>query len=111
MTPGKLIEILWKVVCRTPISLISVLVFGRQTSKIYARVAFSSDVAGWYEDKYPVQIVSDGKVVEGDGMFLIGKHKCGVGRWHSKEHVYVCLERGCRKIRRMVVKDKSAGAL
>ena len=53
----------------------------------------------------------DGKVVEGDGMFLIGKRKCGVGRWHSKEHVYVCLERGCRKIRRIVVKDKSAGAL
>ena len=53
----------------------------------------------------------DGKVVEGDGMFLIGKRKCGVGRWHSKEHVYVCLERGCRKIRRIVVKDKSAAAL
>ena len=111
MTPAKLIEILWKVACRTPISLISVLVFGRQTSEIYARVAFFRDVAGWYEDKYPVQMGGDGKVVEGDGMFLIGKRKCGVGRWHSKEHVYVCLERGCRKIRRIVVKDKSAAAL
>lgn len=52
-----------------------------------------------------------GKIVEGDGMFLIGKRKCGVGRWHSKEHVYVCLERGSRKIRRIVVRDKTAAAL
>ena len=52
-----------------------------------------------------------GKVVEGDGMFVIGKRKCGVGRWHSKEHVYVCTERGSRKIRRLVVPDKSANAL
>ena len=52
-----------------------------------------------------------GKIVEGDGMFLIGKRKCGVGRYHSKEHVYVCLERGSRKIRRLAVKDKSASAL
>ena len=52
-----------------------------------------------------------GKVVEGDGMFVIGKRKSGVGRWHSKEHVYVCLERRCRKIRRIVVKDKTAAAL
>ena len=52
-----------------------------------------------------------GKVVEGDGMFVIGKRKCGVGRMHSKEHVYVCTERGARKIRRIVVPDKSAGVL
>ena len=51
-----------------------------------------------------------GKIVEGDGMFVIGKRKCGVGRWHSKEHVYVCTERGARKIRRLVVPDKSAEA-
>ena len=38
-------------------------------------------------------------MVEGDGMFVIGKRKCGVGRFHSKEHVYVCLERGKRKKR------------
>ena len=111
MGPGKLIEILWKVACRTPISLISVLVFGRETSEIYARVRFFRDVAGWYEDKYPIKLGGAGKVVEGDGMFLIGKRKCGVGRWHSKEHVYVCLERGSRKIRRIVVKDKTAAAL
>ena len=52
-----------------------------------------------------------GKIVEGDGMFVIGKRKCGVGRWHSKEHVYVCLERKARKVRRIVVPDKSADAL
>ena len=50
-------------------------------------------------------------MVEGDGMFLIGKRKCDVGRFHSKEHVYVCLERGERKIRRNFVKDKSTNVL
>ena len=30
-----------------------------------------------------------GNMVEGDGMFLIGKRKCDVGRFHSKEHVYM----------------------
>ena len=44
-------------------------------------------------------------------MFLIGKRKCGVGRYRSKEHVYVCTQRGSRKIRRIVVKDKSADVL
>ena len=52
-----------------------------------------------------------GKVVEDDWMFLFGKRKGGFGRWHSKEHVYVCLERGSRKIRRIVVKDKTAAVL
>ena len=49
-----------------------------------------------------------GRVVEGDGTFVIGKRKNGVGRMVSKEHVYVITERGSRKIRRPVVKDKSA---
>ena len=89
--PGKLIEILWKLACRTSVSLISVLVLGRHTSEIYARIQFFRDVAGQYEDKYPIQLGGAGKAVEGDGMFLIGKRKCGVGRRHSKEHVYVCL--------------------
>ena len=53
----------------------------------------------------------EGKMVEGDGMFVVGKRKCGVGRYHSKEHVYVCLERGSRKIRRIVVRDKSSDVL
>ena len=50
-------------------------------------------------------------MVEGDGMFVVGKRKCGVGRYHSKEHVYVILERSTRKIRRIVVRDKSADVL
>ena len=50
-------------------------------------------------------------VCEGDGMFVIGKRKCGVGRWHSKEHIYVVTERSARKIRRILVKDKSAEVL
>ena len=44
-------------------------------------------------------------------MFLIGKRKCGVGRYRSKGHVYVCCQRGTRKIRRIVVADKSADVL
>ena len=52
-----------------------------------------------------------GVVVEGDGTFVIGKRKNAVGRMRSKEHVYVLTERGSRKIRRIVVKDKSADAL
>ena len=52
-----------------------------------------------------------GVIVEGDGMFVIGKRKCGVGRWHSKLHVYVITERGSKKIRRIVVRDKSATVL
>ena len=44
-------------------------------------------------------------------MFVVGKRKCGVGRYHSKEHVYVCLERDSRKIRRLVVRDKSSAVL
>ena len=52
-----------------------------------------------------------GRVVEGDGTFVIGKRKNGVGRMVSKEHVYVITERGSRKIRRLVVKDKTADVL
>ena len=91
--------------------LFPVFVFGKVTSEVNARVAFFRDVAGYWEDKHPVKMGGVGKMVEGDGMFAIGKRKCGVGRYHSKEHVYVCVERGSRKIRRLVVKDKSAEAL
>ena len=44
-------------------------------------------------------------------MFVLATRKGGVGRWHSKEHVHVVVERGARKIRRKVVKDKSASVL
>ena len=50
-------------------------------------------------------------MVEGDGMFVVGKRKCGIGRYHSKEHIYVCLERKSRKVRRIVVRDKSSDVL
>ena len=72
LTPGQLLEVLWKLACRTPVSLISVLVLGRQTSEMYARIAFFRDVAGWYEYKYPVQLGGDSKDIRGDRMFLIG---------------------------------------
>ena len=52
-----------------------------------------------------------GRQVEGDGTFVIGKRKNGVGRMVSKEHVYVITERGSRKIRRLVVKEKTADVL
>ena len=44
-------------------------------------------------------------------MFAIGKRKCGVGRCHSKQHIYVVTERSLRKIRRMVVENKTASVL
>ena len=33
------------------------------------------------EDLTVIKMGGPGKVVEGDGMFLIGKRKCGVGRY------------------------------
>ena len=42
---------------------------------------------------------------------ISGKRKNGLGRMMSKEHVYVITERGQRKIRRLVVKYKSADVL
>ena len=51
------------------------------------------------------------KQIQKHKMFVVGKRKCGVGRYHSKEHVYVCLERASRKIRRIVVRDKSSDVL
>ena len=111
LTPGQLLEILWKISSRTPSTMIPLLICGKPKSEVYKRIRFFRDVAGWFEDKHIVLMGGPGKVVEGDGMFVIGKRKCGVGRYRSKEHVYVVLERGSRKIRRIVVRDKSADAL
>ena len=47
MSPGQLLEILWKLACRTPMKLIPVLVFGKVTSEVNARVAFFRDVTGY----------------------------------------------------------------
>ena len=111
LQPGQLLQISWKLSSRTPISMISKLLFGGTTSEIYARIMFFRDVAGYIEDAYPIEMGDTAEVVEGDGMFVIGKRKYGVGRWHSKEHVYVCTESGSRKIRPIVVNDKSTDAL
>ena len=98
LNPGQLLEILWKVASRTPVSLIPILIFGKPKSEVYAHISFFREVAGYYEDKYPIKMGGIARYVEGDGMFVIGKRKCGVGRFHTKEHVYVCIERGSRKI-------------
>ena len=108
LQPGILLEILWKISSRTPATMISRLVHGRLSSEVFARIQFFRDVVGWWEDFTLVRMGGPGKIVEGDGMFVIGKRKCGVGRWHSKEHIYACTERGSRKIRRILVPDKSA---
>ena len=111
ITPGQLLEIMWKIACRTPSRLIPLIIFGKPKSEVYARVRYFRDVAGWFEDRNIILMGGPGKMVEGDGMFVVGKRKCGVGRYHSKEHIYVCLERNSKKIRRIVVRDKSADVL
>jgi len=58
-----------------------------------------------------MMLCGHGIIVEGDGTFMLGERKCGAGRYHSKEHVYVCLERKSRKVRRIVVRDKTVDAL
>ena len=55
--------------------MIPLLVFGRKTSEVYARIRFFRDVAGYWEDKNIIMMVGPGKHVEGDGMFTIGKRK------------------------------------
>ena len=61
--------------------MISRLVHGRQTSEVYNRIMFLRDVVGWWEDLTVIKMGGPGKVVEGDGKFLIGRRKCGVGRY------------------------------
>ena len=96
---------------RSPVSIISRLVLGKESSEIYKWVAFFRDVAGWFEDKYLVRMGGPDIQVEADGTFVIGKMKNAVGRMRAKEHVYVITQRGSRKIRRIVVKDKTAVVL
>ena len=100
---------------RVPVKMPSHIIFGAETRETYSWWRFFRDVAGYWEDKFVIKMGGppQGLIVEGDGMFVIGKRKCGVGRWHSKEqeHVYVITERGSHKIRRIVVRDKSATVL
>ena len=51
LEPGQLLEIMWKMSCRTPSSLIPLVIFGKAKSEVYARIKYFRDVAGWYEDK------------------------------------------------------------
>ena len=109
--PPRLIELMWMVSMRVPINTISRAIFGSLSSEVYAWSRFFREVAGYKEDHDPIMLGGQDKVVEGDGMFVLATRKGGVGRWHSKEHIYVICERGSRKIRRKVVKDKSASVL
>ena len=87
------------------------MVMGSKNSEIHTWYRFFREIAGYYEDFYPIKMGGKNIVCEGDGMFVIGKRKCGVGRWHSQEHIYVVTERNSRKIRRILVNDKSAEVL
>ena len=41
---------------------------------------FRFSVIGYYEDLNVIKLGGEGVIVEGDGMFLMGKRKGGVGR-------------------------------
>ena len=61
-------------------------------------VRYFRDVAGWFEDRNIILMGGPGKMVEGDGMFVVGKRKCGVGRYHSKEHIKYVLRETAKKL-------------
>ena len=44
---------------------------------MYARIAFFRDVAGWYEDKFPVQLGGEGKWLKVTGCSLLGSPSVG----------------------------------
>ena len=96
-SPGKLLELMWMTSMRVPVTTISRSIFGCLSSEVYAWSRFFREVAGYKEDHDPIQLGGHNKVVEGDGMFVLATRKGGVGRWHSKEHIYVVVERGSRK--------------
>ena len=49
-------------------------------SQVYGRIRFFRDIEGQYEDKYSNLMKGPGEMVEGDGMFEVGKRKYDVGR-------------------------------
>ena len=73
LQPRNILEIMWKMSSRTPSTMIPKLIYGRRTSEVYSRISFLRDVVGWWEDFTVIQLGGPGKVVEGDGMFVIGK--------------------------------------
>ena len=109
--PAKVLELMWYMASRIPVTTASHMIFARECSEVHTWWRFFREVAGYWEDKFIMKMGGPDAIVEGDGMFVIGKRKCGVGRWHSKLHVYAITERGSKKIRRIVVRDKSATVL
>ena len=95
--PAMILNILWKMSSRTPVSMISRLLCGTESSEIYKWISFFRDVAGSYEDKHLVIMGGPDCPVEADGTFVIGRRKNALGRMRSKEHVYVVTQRGARK--------------
>ena len=47
LQPGNILEIIWKMSSRTPVTMIPRLIYGRPASEIYPRVQFLRDVVGW----------------------------------------------------------------
>ena len=62
-------------------------IYGKPTSEIYRRIQFLALAVGWWENLIEAKLGGPGNIAEGDGMFVIGKRKCSVVRFHSKEHV------------------------
>ena len=62
------------------VGVISELVFGCNISSVFSWVRFFREVAGYYEDAFPIKMAGPNLICEGDSRFVIGKRKCGVGR-------------------------------
>ena len=84
---GKILQMMWFHAAKVAVGVTSALVFGSEHKQVYTWFRFFREAAGYWEDRFPVKIGGRDVICEGDGMFVIGKCNCGVGRWHSKEHV------------------------
>ena len=62
-----ILEILWKLASRVPVSMIPRLIFGHKKSEFLSWVEFFRDVAGWVEDSDIIRMGGPGAVVEADG--------------------------------------------
>ena len=54
------------------VGVISELVFGCTVSSMFSWVRFFREVAGYYEDAFPIKMGGPNIICEGDGMFVIG---------------------------------------
>ena len=67
--------------------------FGGERKEVYNLLKIVSKDHGYSEDKFPINMGGKGVFCEVDGMFIIiGRQKCGVGRWYIKKHVHVVPE-------------------